>query len=66
MVRTFARFRPFTIELKDGRRQSFDSLLFANISEMAKCASLSEDGRPNDGQFEVITLRHTANGVSLA
>jgi diacylglycerol kinase (ATP) len=34
--------------------------LSANISEMAKYASLSEDGCPNDGQLEVITLPHTA------
>ena len=27
---------------------------------MAKYATLSEDGRPDDGRFEVITLPHTA------
>ncbi|OZM81655.1 diacylglycerol kinase [Pseudonocardia sp. MH-G8] len=60
VVRTFARFRPFTITLEDGSRNRFDSLLFANISEMAKYATLSESGRPDDGRFEVITLPHTA------
>jgi len=60
VVRTFARFRPFTIELPDGAQRSFDSLLFANIAQMAKYATLSEDGRPDDGQFEVIALPHTA------
>jgi diacylglycerol kinase (ATP) len=60
VVRTFARFRPFTIELEDGSRHSVDSLLFANISEMAKFATLSESGRPDDGRFEVITVPHTA------
>jgi diacylglycerol kinase (ATP) len=60
VVRTFARFRPFTIRLEDGRRRSFDSLLFANIDEMAKYATLSEASRPDDGRFEVITLPHTA------
>jgi diacylglycerol kinase family enzyme len=60
VVRTFARFRPFTIRLEDGSRRSFDSLLFANIDEMAKYATLSEAGRPDDGRFEVITLPHTA------
>jgi diacylglycerol kinase (ATP) len=66
VVRTFAGFRPFTIELEDGRRRSFDSLLFANIAEMAKYATLSEGGRPDDGQFEVITLPHTAKWRVLA
>ena len=49
MVRTFARFRPFAIRLEDGGRRSIDSLVFANIAEMAKYATLSEDGRPDDG-----------------
>jgi diacylglycerol kinase family enzyme len=69
VVRTFAKFRPFTIQLEDGGRRSFDSLLFANIAEMAKYATLSETGRPDDGRFEVITLPHTAKwrilGVAL-
>jgi diacylglycerol kinase family enzyme len=69
VVRTFARFRPFTIQLEGGGRRSFDSLLFANIAEMAKYATLSESGRPDDGRFEVIMLPHTAKwrvlGVAL-
>lgn len=60
VVRTFAKFRPFAIQLEDGSRRRFDSLLFANIRQMAKVAALSEDGRPDDGRFEVITLPHTA------
>ena len=60
VIRTFAKFRPFTIQLEDGTRRSFDSLLFANIAEMAKYATLSETGPPNDGRFEVIALPHTA------
>jgi diacylglycerol kinase family enzyme len=60
VVRTFARFRPFTIQLEGGGRRRFDSLLFANIAEMAKYAVLSESGRPDDGRFEVIMLPHTA------
>jgi diacylglycerol kinase (ATP) len=60
VVRTFSQFRPFTIRMEDGSTRRFDSLLFANIAEMAKYATLSEDGRPDDGRFEVITLPHTA------
>ncbi|WP_219419791.1 diacylglycerol/lipid kinase family protein [Pseudonocardia nigra] len=58
-IRTFSRFRPFEIETDHGRER-FDSLILANIAEMAKYATLSEDGRPDDGRFEVIVLRHTA------
>jgi diacylglycerol kinase (ATP) len=60
VVRTFAKFRPFTIEVEGGGRKRFDSLLFANIPEMAKYATLSENGEPDDGRFEVVTLPHTS------
>lgn len=49
------------LTVANGSRQRFDSIVFANISQMAKVATLSDDdGRPDDGQFEVITVRHTA------
>lgn len=66
VVRAFSRFRPFPIRLEDGRRRSIDSLVFANISEMAKYAILSEDGRPDDGRFEVITQLRTGKLQVLA
>jgi hypothetical protein len=66
VVRTFAKFRPFTIQLEGGGRRRFDSLLFANIAEMAKYATLSESGRPDDGRFEVITLPRTAKWRTLS
>ncbi len=60
-ARAFARFRPFEIERPDGTRGRFDSIIFANINQMAKVATLSEDDeRPDDGAFEVITLRRAA------
>lgn len=64
-IRTFSKFRPFVIETGSGR-ESFDSVIFANIREMAKVAVLSEEGRPDDGEFEVIVLRHTAKWRVLA
>ena len=66
VVRTFARFRPFTIQLDDGQRHRFDSLLFANIAQMAKYAKLSETDQPDDGRFEVVTLPHTSKWRILA
>ena len=60
VVRTFARFRPFTVTLEGGRRHDFDSLLFANIAKMAKYATLSETDQPDDGRFEVIALPHVS------
>ncbi|GAA4550921.1 diacylglycerol/lipid kinase family protein [Pseudonocardia xishanensis] len=56
-VRAFSRFHPFSIEV-DGRRQSFDSLVLANIAEMAKVATLAEDAEPDDGVFEVVLIPH--------
>jgi diacylglycerol kinase (ATP) len=66
VVRTFARFRPFTLQLEDGGRRRFDSLLFANIAEMAKYATLSEAGDPSDGKFEVITVPHISKWRVIA
>ena len=64
-IRSFSRFRPFEIQTRDGR-ETFDSLIFANIREMAKFAQLSDEGRPDDGLFEIIILRHTAKWRILA
>lgn len=66
VVRGFARFRPFPIRLEDGRRRRIDSLVFANIAEMAKYAKLSDAGAPDDGRFEVITERRTGKLHVLA
>ena len=66
VVRGFSHFRPFPIRLEDGRRRRIDSLVFANIGEMAKYAKLSEAGAPDDGRFEVITQRQTGKLAVLA
>jgi diacylglycerol kinase family enzyme len=58
-IRSFRQFRPFEIDTDSGKER-FDSIIFANIREMAKFATLSEEGRTDDGRFEVIILRHTA------
>ncbi len=61
VVRTFSKYKPFEIRQSDGEPRSFDSLVFANISQMAKYATLSEAGdQPADGKFEVITFPHMA------
>jgi diacylglycerol kinase (ATP) len=58
-IRSFRHFRPFEIDTDSGRVR-FDSVIFANIQEMAKFAVLSEEGSTDDGRFEVVILRHTA------
>ena len=61
VVRTFAKFRPFRIEHTDGVRRKIDSLVFANIPQMAKHATVSQaQDRPADGKFEVVLFPHTA------
>jgi len=66
VLRGFAHYRPFPVRLEDGRRRTIDSLLFANIGEMAKYATLSEGGRPDDGVFEVVTQQRTGKLAVLA
>lgn len=59
VMRTFSKFKPFAIRQADGKRRKFDSLVFANIPQMAKYATLSEaDNHPSDGKFEVVTFPH--------
>lgn len=41
VVRTFSKFQPFEIRQTDRKRRKFDSIVFANIAEMAKYATLS-------------------------
>lgn len=65
-VREFARFRPFSIVLEDGRRRRFDSLVLANVASMAKYATISEGGDPRDGVFEVVTIPHVGKLRMLA
>lgn len=59
VIQTFSKFEPFAVRLDDGKRHRFDSLVFANIPEMAKYATLSEAAdHPSDGKFEVIIFPH--------
>jgi diacylglycerol kinase (ATP) len=53
VVRTFFKYRPFKIRHAD-KVIRLDSLLFANINQMAKVLTLAKENRPTDGKFEVI------------
>jgi diacylglycerol kinase (ATP) len=65
VVRSFARFTPHHIVV-EGARVRVASLLFANIDEMAKVATLSDDAAPDDGRFEIILLRYRSKAHVLA
>ncbi|TLM75335.1 diacylglycerol kinase family protein [Pseudarthrobacter sp. NamB4] len=59
VIRTFSKFKPFEIRQEDGKRRKFDSIVLANIAEMAKYATLSEaDDAASDGKFEVVIFPH--------
>lgn len=59
VVRTFAKFKPFEILPDGGKRRKFDSLVLANIAQMAKYATLSDaDSKLADGKFEVVVFPH--------
>lgn len=64
-IRTFGKFEPFEVEYADGSKAEIDSLIFANISEMAKVATLSDEGSPDDGVFEVITIPHVSKAKAV-
>ena len=58
VLRTFTTLAPVEVVRSGGRRESYDSLVFANVARMAKYGRLSKFGRPDDGLFEVVARRH--------
>ena len=58
VLRTFTTLTPVEIVRSGGRRELYDSLVFANVARMAKYGRLSRFGRPDDGLFEVVSRRH--------
>jgi len=57
ILKTFAKLRPFKIK-HAGKIIKLDSILFANIGQMAKILTVAANARPDDGQFEVVTFPH--------
>lgn len=53
IIRTFFRYRPFKIK-HGSQTLKLDSLIFANINQMAKVLTLSPTNHPRDGKFEVV------------
>ena len=41
-----------------GRRELYDSLVFANVARMPSMAGSASSARPDDGLFEVVSRRH--------
>jgi diacylglycerol kinase (ATP) len=58
VLRTFSSLTPVEILRTDGRRELYDSLVFANVARIAKYGRLSILGQPDDGLFEVVSRRH--------
>lgn len=58
VLRTFSGLTPVEI-LRAGHQPAlYDSLIFANVSGMAKYGRVGSFGRPDDGLFEVVARRH--------
>ncbi len=57
IARTFHRFRPIKIKYKN-IVMKLDSIIFANIGEMAKILTISKKSKPDDGLFEIVTFKH--------
>ena len=49
----------------DGKYRRYDSLTFANIGGMAKYLSVSDVAKPDDGRFEVLSLRRRSRFLIL-
>lgn len=57
ILKTFMKFKPFKVTYED-RVRWCDSLVFANINEMAKIIKLDDKNVVNDDRFEVIEFHH--------
>lgn len=57
LVKSLTSLRPVTIE-QQGKRRQVDSLVFANIREMAKVLTLTDKNNLHDGKFETIEITH--------
>lgn len=56
-LKTLKDFTPFEI-VKDGATTLYDSIVFANINEMAKFVKLDTKNTVHDDKFEVVAVRH--------
>lgn len=57
VIRAFLRYKSFLVEYK-GQKRRVDSLIFANINEMAKILKLNQERNTTDSLFEVIEFPH--------
>lgn len=57
VLKTFYKFRPFKISVGE-KTIRLDSIVFTNISEMAKILTLSKHAKIKDGKFEVVMFPH--------
>lgn len=55
VLQRFYKYRPFEIR-RGTRTLQLNSLLFANINQMAKVLTLSQENQPADGKFEVVSF----------
>lgn len=65
ILRSFWKYKKFIVE-HDNKQRSLDSLIFANINEMAKVIKLHDTLNLRDGQFEVIEFAHSGRLKLLA
>ena len=57
VTKTFFTFKPLQVT-HEGSTRTLDSLIFANINEMAKVLKFREEPKVQDGKFELIEFPH--------
>ncbi len=55
VIKSLGAFHPVRIDV-GGKQLVVDSMIFANISEMAKFLTVAKDAQPDDGYFRVVTF----------
>lgn len=56
-LRTVGKFKPISI-IRNNKTSRIDSIIFANINEMAKVVKLDNKKSIQDGRFEVVVVNH--------
>ena len=55
-IKALRRHKPFKLKYSN-QIFEYDSVIFANISEMAKMFTISKNSKPDDGLFEIVKLK---------
>ncbi|MDB5184985.1 MAG: diacylglycerol kinase catalytic region [Candidatus Saccharibacteria bacterium] len=55
VAKSLVALQPVRLKV-NGKKRTYDSLIFSNINKMSKVLTIAKDAKHNDGQFEITTF----------